>query len=170
MATAAISGGHVTGINITYEGSGYRLLHPPTVTITGGNGTGATVTITVDETVGETNAAKMTVMVGEGDEFITGDYLAFKGTTLWDGTTSNGNSSSSPNNVWNGKSTLFNADGIDVDTFTITWASGLLHHGDTSANIDMYTAQDNWNLVFIILSFRSSVATGDSLAYLITRH
>jgi FtsP/CotA-like multicopper oxidase with cupredoxin domain len=39
-ATAAISGGAVTGFTITNSGSGY--LDPPTVTITGGGGTGAT--------------------------------------------------------------------------------------------------------------------------------
>jgi hypothetical protein len=150
----------------------------------------------VPERVGtETNAAKMTVMVGEGDDFIAGssgypgDFVAFNAPSnywvtssyaarnipnsykLWDGKLSqavNGsNTSASPNNVWNGLSTAFNADGIDVDTFYVPWSSGLLSAGDTSAHIDLCTAQDNWNLIYIILSFRSSVTTGGAVSYLI---
>jgi hypothetical protein len=110
----------------------------------------------------EVNAAKISVFVGEGDDFINGDYLAFNGTKLWDGTVSG-----SLNDVWNGLSTIFSADGVDVDTFYVTWASGLLDAGDTSAQIDLYTDQDNWNLVFIIISFRSETTTGGTVTYLI---
>ena len=77
------------------------------------------------------------------------------------------NTPSNPNNAWNGLSTAFNADGIDVDTFYVPWSRNLLSPGDTSAHIDLCTAQDNWNLVFIILSFRSKATTGGSVTYLI---
>ncbi len=150
------------------------------------------------------DAAKMTIMVGEGDDFIAGssgypgDFVAFNAPAnywtspaiaardipnnykLWDGkdsqVVSNSNTSSSPNNVWNGLSTAFNADGIDVDTFHIPWdsnhdgavsSSDMLSPGDISAHIDLCTAQDNWNLVYIILSFRSKAVTGGSVTYLI---
>ena len=150
------------------------------------------------------DAAKMTVMVGEGDDFIAsdhsypGDFVAFNAPAnywtspavaardipntykLWDGklsqVVSGSNTQSSPNNVWNGLSTAFNADGIDVDTFHIPWdsngdgivnGSDMLSPGDTSAHIDLCTAQDNWNLVYIILSFRSKATTGGSVSYLI---
>jgi hypothetical protein len=130
---------------------------------------------------GEVNAATMTVFVGEGDVVWTGDFLAFNAPEsyrtnpqsipnaykLWDGTTSTGNSSSSPNNVWNGKSIGATADGVDIDTFSITWASGLLQPGDTSARIDLPTLDDSWNLVYIILSFRSETTTGGTITYLI---
>jgi Tfp pilus assembly protein PilX len=147
---------------------------------------------------GETNAAKITIMVGEGDEFIAGDtigghsypgdFVAINADSdywdstphyydipnsnkLWDHITTGSNTSTAPNNVWNGKSTVFTADGVDVDTFYVPWGSplsnGLIKPGDTSAHIDLCTAQDNWNLVYIILSFRSEATTGGSVSYLI---
>jgi hypothetical protein len=109
---------------------------------------------------GETIAAKLTAFVGEGDVWYTGDYLAFKGTTLPDGT-------GDINNVWNGMSLGMSAEGVDVDTFYITWASHLLSPGDTSAHIDMQTGIDSWNLVYIIISFRSETTIGNDLSYLI---
>ena len=59
------------------------------------------------------------------------------------------------------------AQGIDVDTFNVTWASGLISAGDTSARIDIYTQIDIYNLVYIILSFRSQTTTGGAITYLI---
>jgi hypothetical protein len=148
---------------------------------------------------GEVNAAKMTIMVGEGDDWIAGDHsypgdfvafnapLSYRSSPnipardipnsykLWDGKLSvavpGSNTASNPNNVWNGLSTVFSADGIDVDTFYVPWgdpvSSGLLQPGDTSARIDLCTAQDNWNLVYIIISFRSKTTTGGTVTYLI---
>jgi hypothetical protein len=160
----------------------------------------------------ESFAAKMTVMVGEGDDFIAsdgsypGDFLAFNAPEtyrtapnipardtpnqykLWDGTLSvlhsGSNTSTYPNNSWNGMSaikrktggvwqwtSLMNADGVDIDNFYVPWgspaSSGLLKPGDTSAHIDLCTAQDNWNLVYVIISFRSKAKTGGALTYLI---
>jgi hypothetical protein len=138
----------------------------------------------------ETEAAKLTVFVGEGDDWITGEFIAFNAPEiywknpataqpqnipnsykLWDGKTSvvspASNTIAQPNNVWNGLSLVTSADGIDIDTFHIPWSSGVLSPGDTSAHIDIYTAQDNWNMIYIIISFRSSVTTGGSLMYLI---
>ena len=40
---------------------------------------------------------------------------------LWDGINTDENSSRSPNNVWNGESTVCAADGIDIDTFYVPW-------------------------------------------------
>ena len=129
----------------------------------------------------EVNAAKITCYVGEGDLWFDGDYLAVNGTKLWDGTTTTydskiNNSISNPNNVFNSTSMGFSTyDGIDIDTLGIdppngryiTWDSGILHEGDTSAHIDMVTHTDVWNLVYIILSFRSSTTTGGAINYLI---
>ncbi len=116
---------------------------------------------------GEVDAAKLTVFVGEGDVKYTGDYLSFNGSKLWDGTNTTGNSQSNPNNVWNSKSLGMTADGVDIDTFQVTWASGLLQQGDTSSQIDVPTPIDEWNLVYIILSFRSQPRAGGALSYLI---
>jgi hypothetical protein len=134
---------------------------------------------------GEVNAATLTCFVGEGDDWLSGDFIAFNAPSsyqthpqdildsykLWDGTYSTdvpgSNTPTHPDNVWNGKSVGLTADGVDIDTFNITWASGMLQPGDTSARIDLYTETDQWNLIYIIISFRSSVTTGNALSYLI---
>ena len=107
----------------------------------------------------EENAATITVFVGEGDECYDYDYFKFKGTALSDGYTTH--------NVWNSKSVGMTYDGVDIDTFYVTWASGLLEPGDTSAQIDLPTKTDSWNLVYIILSFRSEITIGGTISYLI---
>jgi hypothetical protein len=127
---------------------------------------------------GEINAAKLTCFVGEGDLGLSGDYLKVNGAKLWDGKDCTGNSKSTPNNIWNGESLVIGSnDGIDIDTpgidpnadppQYITWDSGIISSGDTSVTIDTYTDQDGWNLVYMILSFRSEATMGGSLCYLI---
>jgi hypothetical protein len=108
---------------------------------------------------GDVNAAKITCFVGEGDSWYSGDRLEFNGSPL-------SNPSSPWNNVWNGYSPGFTAEGVDVDTFYVTWASGLLETGDTQAQIDISTDIDIWNLVYIILSFRSVTTSGGHLSYI----
>ena len=49
-ATATITGDAVTGITITDGGAHYKVATPPTVTITGGGGSGATANATVSST------------------------------------------------------------------------------------------------------------------------
>ena len=58
-------------------------------------------------------------------------------------------------------------DGVDIDTFYVTWASGLLEPGDSSAQLDLITGVDSWNLVYIILSLRSETTTGGTVHYII---
>ncbi len=58
-------------------------------------------------------------------------------------------------------------DGVDIDTFHITWASHLLEPGDITAHIDMPSDTDNWNLIYIILSMRSETSTGGTVHYVI---
>jgi len=109
---------------------------------------------------GEVNAARLTCFIGEGDEQYNYDYLKFNGTALSDG--------QSTTNVWNSWSYGLSEDGIDIDTFYVTWDSGLLEPGDTSAQIDLPTQTDSWNLVYIIIAFRSDVTTGGTFSYLLT--
>jgi hypothetical protein len=59
------------------------------------------------------------------------------------------------------------ADGVDIDTFYVTWESGLLEPGDTSAQIDINTGTDIWNLVYMIVSFRSEVTSGGTISYIV---
>jgi len=113
-----------------------------------------------DQILGEENAATITCFAGEGDDWYEGDYYKFNGTKLDDGT-------SSLNDVWNGRSIGMSAEGVDVDTFYVTWSSGLLEAGDTSAQIDIYTDTDIWNLVYTILSFRSDITSGGTISYLV---
>jgi len=131
--------------------------------------------------VGETEVAKLTCFVGEGDIQLPNDYIAIVDQRgpgehlLWDGVDlpSDSNTAASPRNVWNGRSTgsAVSEAGIDVDTFTVPWGSppetGILRPGDTSASIDMYTNGDGYVTVYMILSFRSKVTTGGSISYLI---
>ena len=115
---------------------------------------------------GEVNAATITCFVGEGDECWGGDppddidCLLINGVKL-------SNSVSPQNNVWNSKSPGLEQDGIDIDTFYVTWASGILEPDDSSAQVDLPTGTDSWNLVYIILSFRSSAITGGTVTYLL---
>ncbi len=109
---------------------------------------------------GESNAATLTCFVTEGDDYYNGDNIRLNGTVLWDGT-----GGSSYYDVWNDKSLGMTADGVDVDTFYISWASGLLQSGDTSAQIDISTDIDIWHLVYIILSFRSEITISDAISY-----
>jgi hypothetical protein len=110
----------------------------------------------------ETNAAKLTCFVGEGDAPYTNDYITINGSTNY-----LSNSSSPYNNVWNSASHGVTAPGLDIDTFYITWTSGYVSAGDTTAQIHMPTGTDSWNLVYIILSFRNETVTGGSMTYLI---
>jgi hypothetical protein len=108
---------------------------------------------------GETEAARITAFVGEGDLVYSGDQFIFNGTPLSDGYSST--------NVWNSRSNGMSNDGVDVDTFSVSWSSELLAPGDTSAQVDLPTQTDIWNLVYIILSFRSDTTTEGPLAYII---
>jgi len=112
-----------------------------------------------DPVEGEDNAAKITVFVGEGDDYYNWDYFKVNGTALSDGKTTS--------DVWNSWSLGMSEDGVDIDTFYVTWESHLLEPGDPSAQIDLPTGTDSWNLVYIILSFRSEATSGGSISYLI---
>jgi len=109
---------------------------------------------------GEEYAATLTCFVGEGDNIWSGDSLAFNGTTLSDG-------GGSPTNVWDSQSIGMSEDGVDIDTFHVTWASGLLEPGDSMAQLDLITGTDSWNLVYMILSLRSETVTGGTTHYVI---
>lgn len=156
----------VNGINVDFDGDGQ-----PGGTISG--------FIVPQPVTGEVNAGKLTVFVGEGDNNYIGDSVAVNGTKLWDGTITSQNSKSNPNNVFNSTSVGLGAyDGIDIDTLGldppnyqyITWNSNILKPGDTSARIDLVTYKDVWNLVYMILSFRSSVTGGDTLSYTVHKN
>jgi hypothetical protein len=49
---------------------------------------------------------------------------------------------------------------VDVDTFD---ASPYIDAGDTSAEVKLYTQDDSWNLIYVILSFRTVPGTEPGL-------
>ncbi len=112
-------------------------------------------------------AAKLTCFVGEGDECWLPDTLAVNGVELWDGTTSDSNYEGYPHNVWNAES-LDMQNGIDIDTFTIGW--DILHADDTEAQIDLVSDNDNFNLIYLVLSVRSETVIGGTRHYTISRN
>lgn len=112
---------------------------------------------------GETVAAKLTAFVGEGDNWFSGDYLKFNAPKP----NSNLSNPESPaGNVWNGRSYPRSSnDGVDIDTFTITWDSGLLEPKQTTAHLDL-PSDEAYNLIYLILSVRSETTMGGFLSYL----
>lgn len=120
---------------------------------------------------GEIEAGRATVFIGEGDEGSHtewgDDYFQVNGTKLWDGINCLNNSSTNPNDAWNSRSYNLNLDGIDIDTFSISWDSHILEEGDVEAAVDLVTSYDGIHVIYVILSFRSLITTGGTLAYLI---
>ncbi len=113
-------------------------------------GTDATGTFLVEGFVAPGDAqATLTCFVGEGDDWYDNDSLQFNGNYLSDAT--------NPwNDVWNGKSSGLageQIDGVDIDTFDVS--SPIINPGDSSANLTYTTQQDNWDLIYHILAFRS---------------
>jgi len=101
---------------------------------------------------------RLTVFVGEGDDLWNGDKLKFNGNYLpYSGDPYDG---INPwNDVWNGKSSGLGGefiDGVDVDTFD---ASPYIDADDTSAEVKLETQSDSWNLVYVVLSFRTVPGT-----------
>ncbi|HEY41955.1 MAG TPA: hypothetical protein G4O18_08915 [Dehalococcoidia bacterium] len=136
--------------NIDFDGDGEA----------GGNITGFIVPEPIGGEEVDGNAAKMTIFVGEGDYVWWGDSLYFNGVPL-------SNGQNPWNNVWNSRSYGMSEDGVDIDTFEIKWSDGLLEPGDTSAQLELPTGVDSWNLVYIILSLRSETVTGGTTHYVI---
>jgi hypothetical protein len=120
----------------------------------------------------EADAARITCFVGEGDQrvwsggkwVLDGDNIYLNNIQL--NTQANGQPSPS-NDVWNGRSTEGNQDGIDIDTFYISGASGCIEPGDSEATVKFVTAMDRWNMVYMILSLRSDLSGTGLLSYIV---
>jgi hypothetical protein len=146
-----------------------------------------------DPVGGESYSARITCFVGDGDEHYPCEFIALLDAEpsvpsneipdaykLWDGITvpstraPSGLWFSNPyDNVWNSQSPGLAANGVDIDTFQVTWSSGLLEPGDTAAwvvlgNASPYSSDAELIvLVYIIISFRSETTSGGSISYLI---
>ena len=113
---------------------------------------------------GETNAAKLTCFVGEGDAQNTGEHIRMNGANI---AGAYNNPYIPDGNMWNSSSVVTSAPGIDIDTFYVTWSSGILEKDDTWAQVDLPSPNDGITLIYIILSFRSKVTSGGTLSYLV---
>jgi len=109
----------------------------------------------------DTTGSHLTYFVGEGDDHYWGDYIKI-----------NENSLSGPDNPWNN---IFNSysntipdstfkSGIDIDTFDM---SEYVVPYSTSSDVELESGAEIYNLIYIILSFRSDIATGGAVSYLI---
>ncbi|MGD0855930.1 MAG: hypothetical protein ABSA18_09020 [Dehalococcoidia bacterium] len=117
----------------------------------------------VPDLTDETDAAKLTCFVGEGDESLAGDSVVVNSTTL---PALNGDTVNFPsNNVWNSKSLVEGniITGIDIDTWPID--KTIIKPGDTTANVQLPTDQDQWSLIYMILAFRSKISGGGNFIY-----
>ncbi len=108
----------------------------------------------------ETLAGRITLFVGEGDAGFTEDFFRVNRYNM-------SNIASPENNVWNSDSPGLAVPGVDIDTFDITWDSGILAPGDTSVQIDIPTGTDGFTITYIIFSFRSDITTGGTVVFLI---
>jgi len=121
----------------------------------------------------DTTGSHMTCFVGEGDAHYgckcgactdvkhTGDdYLEVNGNGLSDGICC-------ACNVWNSYSNVLGGtavNGVDIDDFDM---SSCIKPYDSSATVTVGSKYDIYNVVYIFLSFRSSITTGGTLSYLI---
>jgi hypothetical protein len=112
----------------------------------------------------DASAARMTCFVGEGDwiypnpTYPQPDQILVKLHQLTDPPGFPPVNSST--NVWNSRSNVMSPspDGIDIDTFYA--GNGIIQPSDDSALVSLKTGTDSWNLIYIILSFRSDISTG----------
>ena len=58
-------------------------------------------------------------------------------------------------------------DGIDLDTFTIDGSTDIIDPADSSATVRLTTGTDVWNLVYMILSFRSDKVGSGLVTYIV---
>jgi hypothetical protein len=128
------------------------------------------------DVIDDPQAARITCFVGEGDEIYgAGHYEQYcwshYGVHDWDCLKLNGYYLSDVginpwNNVWNSQSNVMptlSIDGIDIDVFSAGYP--IIEPGDNVAQVELPTGIDSWNLVYIILSFRSETTTGGFLSY-----
>jgi len=102
---------------------------------------------------------RTTYFVGEGDDDLNGDSVGFKGISQSTYTTLSGTNNPA-DDVMNTISTT-GERGVDIDTFEITSEVG----ADTEANIRLHTNVDGWQLVYMILSFKTNQVPKSDFAF-----
>ena len=132
----------------------------------------------------EDDAVRVTCFVSEGDQAYSPDTIwmntqnrTSSWTRLNNGATGSATDSS---NVWNGKSSTagtagYPADCVDIDTFSVT--KGYVRGADSTASIwagdnptvttGSGSGMDAWNMVYIVLSFRSDRVGSGLVTYIV---
>jgi len=115
-----------------------------------------------------TAGSHLTYFVGEGDNHYTSDYIKVNNYLL----PRTGDPYEVPpvnpqNNVFNSYSNSLDdryISGIDIDTFDM---STCIAPSSTLATVVLDNGEEIYDLVYIILSFRSEITTGGTISYLI---
>ncbi len=122
---------------------------------------------------GENEAVKLTYYVGEGDSWYgNGDNFYLNGTKLNPGFITPG-SAAPDNNAMNSSGSSGGVtgyppdDGIDLDTYVIDGSDHIIAPADSSATVRLRTGTDVWNMVYMILSFRSDNVGSGCLSYIV---
>jgi hypothetical protein len=98
-------------------------------------------------------SGRLTYFVGEGDVNYPGDSIKFKGGSQLPSQFVYLFGPYNPvGNIMNNQSSN-GEQGVDIDTFDVTHSVG----ADTTANIVFETDTDSWNLVYIVLSFKTNM-------------
>ncbi len=108
----------------------------------------------------DTTGSRLTYFVGEGDNHYSGEYIAVNGHSLSDAV----NPVDNPFNSYSNSIDDTNQSGIDLDTFDM---SSYIKPSDSSATIVLDNGSEIYDLVYIILSFRSEKTTRNAISYLI---
>jgi hypothetical protein len=116
----------------------------------------------------DTTGSHLTYFVGEGDNHYSSDYIKVNDYQL----PLSGDPYEDPpvnpqNNVFNSYSNSLDdpyISGVDIDTFDM---SECIEPNDSSAEVILDNGEEIYNLVYIILSFRSLVSGGGCMGYLI---
>jgi len=117
----------------------------------------------------DTTGSHLTYFVGEGDDHYSTDYIKINGYKLpQPGDPYEPYPGFNPqNNVFNSYSNSLDdpyLSGVDIDTFDM---SECIDSAATSAEVLLDNGEEIYNLVYIILSFRSEITSGGSISYLI---
>jgi hypothetical protein len=117
----------------------------------------------------DTTGSHLTYFVGEGDNHYTSDYIKVNGYKLpLPGDPYEPYEGFNPqNNVFNSYSNSLDdpyLSGVDIDTFDV---SSCIGPGDSSAEVILDNGEEIYNLVYIIISFRSLVTGSGIMGYLI---
>ncbi len=121
----------------------------------------------------EDEAVKLSYFVGEGDGWYgDGDNIYLNNSKLTPTRISpssaapDGNAMNSVSNS-GGITNYPPDDGIDLDTYVIPGSAHLINPRDSSALLRLTTATDVWNMVYMILSFRSDNVGSGVLTYIL---